>query len=1456
MNVIQRLMKSETWTGHKLQGRMKINGLNISIENKKGSIRRGVDKDGHEWSVKMNYSYGRIRSSIGADGDLLDVYIGPDKNSRRVFIVHQNDPTTGKYDEDKVMLFFPTPEDAKKAYLSQYDRPGFFGEMDETDIDTFKEHALSKKNHGKRLVIRRSINPELEVGIKVEMEHTDDPKEAKKIALDHLKEDPKYYSKLIAAGLVDEKDALDEAKRQGLKKSFDGEVDKKFYAAFKALFGDDEGRLYSGRNGHKLKELEGFPKEVSLENCDIIRLGKDVIYFAVGGDWQQSINVGVGMRDGKLKVVSVFENVNRQKISDMKQVKVAAGIQKSNVQKKTVAIDFDGVINSYTSGWKGAGETDKPVKGAGDGIKSLIDAGFTVIIFSTRANSKLGKQTIRQYLSELDIPEGIEITDRKPIADAYLDDRAVTFNGDWGSALENLKNFKPWMQKSREWQNHKYIKKIGNKYFYTEEEIRNFKLQKRSDGFYYMDETKITNDPAKARQFEEKVREHKSVEKRVQVGEKVQIKTDHRGSVGRGIVGFVKELGDGYARVEDAVGRMFRVPTEALVFARSQQEDGATLIKSVVWGLRKSGDGKHHLVPKRIIVSTKDGKTFSTTRHVNPDKKKVVAVVSAKEKPSTEEQAELWLKIGEKNRKRDYFKFCSTPKILETAGLKAGEPIVIHTDKLDTVMKEEQEGKSGRHGLTAMQLMDVQAGIFNPVAIIKTHDEKKKDRVIVLTDVMDDKGRPINAVIEPYCAKHNGKDAHMMFSVYGREKLDGFLEACRSHNSFIFKNEKRIKALTGDNKEQFQKSSPGLSSLHRDYNYFPEDDKRSVRYVVQMLEKSRKSPKLIPQKRMVTRDGKTFQTTVWVLPGEETGPVQGGFDFDVEPERQKKEPVVMDEEQYLARNGASRQDIGDPALHKNKGRNSDKAWRKIVARQVEKDRELIVKRAELRAEFREKVANGEIREKTALERRVETANGHPDNDATHAARRLLEKHGYDWKTGKKKEPEAPRRNLAEDLDDILEVAYKMARPKTKEGFLGSIAERIGHDKELQAEFAKRFNIDTGLPGADRKAQILERISDEFGKQKASHKERSRKYRQSKEAEKKATTSRAMTAIEALAMESENAMQEQIKQRDESDKILPGEQMPRKDLEAFKRRMDKEAEDRAEWHRTHKDPPKVIDPEWSTLDGQDVLRIEGSKFVAAPITGKKNASRYVVFNIDERKELAQISNRDVNRWLRKQYENEIENREVEAPVDSDSETEKKYDELYEKNKSWMPTRINDADYEAFKALGAVKKAELAKKAFMDGTFDEAFKRVTQVSDNSLVGQYGKKEYKSGWSSIKSAVKWFIENRLDEMAKESQTGSVFQKPFAMKYGGHQAMSAARKAAAGKGKSDSSSSSQENTGIDLSGEVWSNGPGRVQWDSPIGMITLEKGHFVSDPVKIGISVSEAGNALISHAKKQGII
>jgi len=152
------LSKAETFSGHPLQGREKIHGMDISIENKKGSYREGKDKDGHKWKVKMHHSYGYIRGMIGKDKEHVDCYLGPNKESEKVFIIHQNDPTTGKYDEDKVMLAFDSAEQAKAAYLKQYDRSGFFGSMDETTVDKFKKAGYDKDNHGKKLVIKSTAS--------------------------------------------------------------------------------------------------------------------------------------------------------------------------------------------------------------------------------------------------------------------------------------------------------------------------------------------------------------------------------------------------------------------------------------------------------------------------------------------------------------------------------------------------------------------------------------------------------------------------------------------------------------------------------------------------------------------------------------------------------------------------------------------------------------------------------------------------------------------------------------------------------------------------------------------------------------------------------------------------------------------------------------------------------------------------------------------------------------------------------------------------------------------------------------------------------------------------------------------------------------------------------------------------------------------------------------------------
>ena len=95
-------------------------GLNIAIENEKGSIRKGKSASGHPWRCVLPCDYGYIKGTVGADKDHVDCYVGPDENSHIVFVVNQIDPNTKKFDEHKTLLGFKTEEDALCCYVAAF----------------------------------------------------------------------------------------------------------------------------------------------------------------------------------------------------------------------------------------------------------------------------------------------------------------------------------------------------------------------------------------------------------------------------------------------------------------------------------------------------------------------------------------------------------------------------------------------------------------------------------------------------------------------------------------------------------------------------------------------------------------------------------------------------------------------------------------------------------------------------------------------------------------------------------------------------------------------------------------------------------------------------------------------------------------------------------------------------------------------------------------------------------------------------------------------------------------------------------------------------------------------------------------------------------------------------------------------------------------------------------------
>jgi|GEM_PF-4079145 len=126
--------------GNYKKGHVRTQGFDITIENPKGSVRSGVDEDGRAWEHTMQNSYGYFKRTEGKDGDQIDVFLGDNPTSKRILVVDQNNPYTGEFDESKVMLAFDTAQQAKDAYMSNYE-PGWTGfrTITEVPVEKFRE---------------------------------------------------------------------------------------------------------------------------------------------------------------------------------------------------------------------------------------------------------------------------------------------------------------------------------------------------------------------------------------------------------------------------------------------------------------------------------------------------------------------------------------------------------------------------------------------------------------------------------------------------------------------------------------------------------------------------------------------------------------------------------------------------------------------------------------------------------------------------------------------------------------------------------------------------------------------------------------------------------------------------------------------------------------------------------------------------------------------------------------------------------------------------------------------------------------------------------------------------------------------------------------------------------------------------------------------------------------------
>jgi hypothetical protein len=101
-----------------------------------------------------------------------------------------------------------------------------------------------------------------------------------------------------------------------------------------------------------------------------------------------------------------------------------------------VCIDLNGVLDAYT-GWRGAAHFDPPRAGAREFLAALRLRGLRIVIFTTRY-----PDDVWAWLGEHGLAPLVDgVTDRKPAAHVFVDDRAVCFRGDFDATLREIDTF-------------------------------------------------------------------------------------------------------------------------------------------------------------------------------------------------------------------------------------------------------------------------------------------------------------------------------------------------------------------------------------------------------------------------------------------------------------------------------------------------------------------------------------------------------------------------------------------------------------------------------------------------------------------------------------------------------------------------------------------------------------------------------------------------------------------------------------------------------------------------------------------------------------------------------------------------------------------------------------------------------------------------------------------------------
>lgn len=106
----------------------------------------------------------------------------------------------------------------------------------------------------------------------------------------------------------------------------------------------------------------------------------------------------------------------------------------------TIAVDFDGVIHDYKNPVDGR-VMGAPLPGAIAALESLQEAGFAIIILTVRGANP---GYIVDWCEFYDVPYD-SITDKKPNAVVYIDDRAIR-HINWDLTMRDLETFTDFVE--------------------------------------------------------------------------------------------------------------------------------------------------------------------------------------------------------------------------------------------------------------------------------------------------------------------------------------------------------------------------------------------------------------------------------------------------------------------------------------------------------------------------------------------------------------------------------------------------------------------------------------------------------------------------------------------------------------------------------------------------------------------------------------------------------------------------------------------------------------------------------------------------------------------------------------------------------------------------------------------------------------------------------------------------